>query len=48
MREGWEGSFGKVLSEIGDQMGISLISILPNTGTTSEIERVFAAMAEQR
>ncbi|MEA2794236.1 MAG: hypothetical protein QOI87_1616 [Bradyrhizobium sp.] len=48
MRDGWEGSFGQALQDIGSQLGISLISMLPQTGTPSEIERVFAAMAQQR
>jgi putative ABC transport system substrate-binding protein len=48
MRDGWEGSFGQALRDVGSQLGISLISMLPNTGTTSEIERVFAMMAQQR
>ncbi len=48
MREGWEGSFGQVLQDAGGRLGISLISMLPQTGTPSEIERVFAAMAELR
>ena len=48
MRDGWEGSFGQALRDIGSQLGISLISMLPNTGTISEIERVFAAMAQQQ
>jgi putative ABC transport system substrate-binding protein len=48
MRDGWEGSFGQALRDIGSQLGISLISMLPQTGTPSEIERVFATMAQQR
>jgi putative ABC transport system substrate-binding protein len=48
MREGWEGSFGQALREAGGKLGISLISMLPPEGTRSAIERVFAAMAEQR
>ena len=48
MRDGWEGSFGQALRDVGSQLGISLISMLPNAGTTSEIERVFATMAQQR
>src|SRR5882757_2688633 len=48
MRDGWEGSFGQALRNVGSQLGISLISMLPQTGTPSEIERVFAAMAQQR
>ncbi|MFL5239400.1 MAG: ABC transporter substrate-binding protein [Rhizomicrobium sp.] len=48
MRDGWEGSFGQALRDVSSKLGISLISMLPNTGTTSEIERVFATMAQQR
>ncbi len=48
MREGWEGSFGQFLRDAAGRLGISLISILPQNGTVSEIERVFAAMAQQR
>jgi putative ABC transport system substrate-binding protein len=48
MRGGWEGSFGQALRDVGSQLGISLISMVPNTGTTSEIERVFATLAQQR
>ena len=48
MRDGWEGSFGQVLQDAGGRLGISLISMIPQTGTPSEIERVFAAMAQQR
>ncbi|MBR0825235.1 ABC transporter substrate-binding protein [Bradyrhizobium manausense] len=48
MREGWEGSFGQAIRDVASRLGISLISMLPSAGTTSEIERVFAEMAEQR
>jgi putative ABC transport system substrate-binding protein len=48
MREGWEGSFGQILQNAGGRLGISLTSILPQTGTPAEIERVFAMMAQQR
>ena len=48
MREGWEGSFGQALRDAGSQLGISLVSMLPQAGTPAEIERVFAAMAQQR
>ena len=48
MREGWDGSFGQLLQDAGSRLGISLISMIPNNGTPSEIERVFAATAEQR
>src|SRR5215475_5528822 len=43
MRDGWDESFGQVLRDAGSRLGISLISMVPNAGTTSEIEHVFAA-----
>jgi putative ABC transport system substrate-binding protein len=48
MRDGWEGSFGQSLREVSSQLGISLVSMVPNTGTVSEIEGMFAAMMQQR
>jgi putative ABC transport system substrate-binding protein len=48
MREGWEGPSGQVLRDAGSRLGISLVFTLPQQGTPSEIERVFAAMAQQR
>src|SRR3977135_2864458 len=48
MRDGWEGSFGQFLRDAGGRLGISLISMLPQKGTPSEIERVFAEMGQQR
>ena len=48
MRDGWEGSSGQVLRDAGDRLGISLVFALPREGTPSEIERVFAAMEQQR
>ena len=48
MREGWEGAIGQILQNAGGQLKISLTSILPQTGTAAEIERVFALMAQQR
>jgi putative ABC transport system substrate-binding protein len=48
MREGWDGSFGQTMRDVASRLGISLISMLPNGGTTSEIEHVFAEVAEQR
>jgi putative tryptophan/tyrosine transport system substrate-binding protein len=45
MREGWEGSFGQAMRDVASRLEISL---LPNGGTTAEIERVFAEMAWQR
>src|ERR1700726_888717 len=46
MRDGWEGSFGQFLREAGGRLGISLISMLPQKGIPSEIERVFAEMGQ--
>src|SRR4030088_1126449 len=48
MRDGWEGSFGQFLRDAGGRLGISLISMLPQEGTSSEIERVFAEMGQHR
>src|SRR5438270_5671578 len=48
MREGWEGTSAQVLREAGDRLGISLTFMLPQKGTPSEIERVFAVMEQQR
>jgi putative tryptophan/tyrosine transport system substrate-binding protein len=48
MREGWEGSSEQVLRDAAGGLGISLILMLPQKGTPSEIERVFAAMEQQR
>jgi putative ABC transport system substrate-binding protein len=48
MRDGWEGSFGQFLRDAAGRLGISLTSMLPQRGTPSEIERVFAAMGQQR
>lgn len=48
MREGWEGSFGQAMRDVAGRLGISLLSMLPNGGTTAEVERVFAEMAAQR
>jgi putative ABC transport system substrate-binding protein len=48
MREGWEGSFGQAMRDVASRLEISLLSMLPNGGTTAEIERVFAEMAWQR
>jgi ABC-type uncharacterized transport system substrate-binding protein len=44
MRDGWDGSSGQFLRDASSRLGISLISMVPNTGTTSEIERVFTEM----
>ena len=48
MRDGWEGSSGQVLRDASSRLGISLISMVPTTGTTAAIEQVFAAMAQQK
>src|SRR6266446_2660868 len=48
MREGWEGSPGQVVRDAANRLGISLVFMLPQEGTPSEIERVFAAMEQQR
>src|SRR3977135_4521118 len=48
MRDGWECSFGQFLRDAGGRLGISLISMLPQEGTPSEIERVFAEMGQHR
>jgi putative tryptophan/tyrosine transport system substrate-binding protein len=48
MRDGWDDSFGQVLRDAGGRLGISLIWMLPQAGTRSEIERVFAAMGQQQ
>jgi putative tryptophan/tyrosine transport system substrate-binding protein len=48
MRDGWEGSSGQVLRDIGAQIGISLVFALPQEGNVAEIERVFAAMEQKR
>jgi len=48
MRDGWEDSFGQALQDIGKQLGISLTAVLPQAGTPGEMERVFAAMVQQR
>jgi putative tryptophan/tyrosine transport system substrate-binding protein len=47
MRGGWEGSSGQFLRDAGGRLGISLVFMLPQMGTTSEIERVFAAMEQE-
>jgi putative ABC transport system substrate-binding protein len=48
MRGGWEGSSGQVLRDAAAQLGISLAFIFPQEGKPAEIERVFAAIEEQR
>jgi putative tryptophan/tyrosine transport system substrate-binding protein len=48
MRGGWEGSSEQFLREAGRRLGISLVFMLPQQGTPAEIERVFAAMGQQR
>jgi putative tryptophan/tyrosine transport system substrate-binding protein len=48
LRGGWEGASGEVLRDAASRLGISLTFTLPETGTASEIERVFAAIERQR
>jgi putative ABC transport system substrate-binding protein len=48
MRDGWEGSSGQFIRDAGGRLGISLISMLPQAGTPSEIERAFAEMGQHR
>ena len=48
MRGGWGRFFWASLADAADQLGISLVFILPEKGTPAEIERVFAAMEQQR
>jgi putative ABC transport system substrate-binding protein len=48
LRGGWEGASGEVLRDAASRLGISLTFTLPETGTPSEIERVFAAIERQR
>jgi putative ABC transport system substrate-binding protein len=48
MRGGWEGSSAQVVQNAAGRLGISVVFMLPQEGTPSEIERVFAAMKQQR
>jgi putative tryptophan/tyrosine transport system substrate-binding protein len=48
MRDGWDGSSGQFLRDASARLGISLISMVPQTGTPSEIERAFTTMWQQR
>jgi len=48
MREGWEGAPEEILRGAAGRLGISLALMLPQRGTPAEIERVFAAMEQQR
>jgi putative ABC transport system substrate-binding protein len=48
MRGGWEGTSGQVLRDAAAQLGISLVFALPQEGKPAEIERVFAAMEQER
>src|SRR4051812_39622331 len=48
MREGWEGSSGQSLRDGADRIGIVLEFMLPGIGSSTEIQRVFAAMQQQR
>jgi putative ABC transport system substrate-binding protein len=47
MRDGWEGPSGQFLRDASEKLGISLTSMIPNTGTVSEFERIFLAMAQE-
>ena len=48
MREGWEGASGQVLRDDAARLGIAVMFMLPQKGTRSDIEGVFAAMKQQR
>jgi putative ABC transport system substrate-binding protein len=48
MRDGWEGSSGQVLRDVGAAMGISLAFTLPQEGNPSELERIFTTLEQQR
>jgi putative ABC transport system substrate-binding protein len=48
MRGGWEDSSGQFLRDAGSRLGISLFFMLPQEGSSTEIERVFAAMEQER
>jgi len=48
MREGWEGPSGQALRHAAGRLGISLDLVLPQQGTPAEMERVFAAIEQQR
>jgi putative tryptophan/tyrosine transport system substrate-binding protein len=48
MRGGWDGSSGQFLRDASGRLGISLVSMVPDAGTPTEIRRVFAAMAQQK
>jgi putative ABC transport system substrate-binding protein len=48
MREGWEGSSGQLLRDASAQLGISLVFTFPQEGNSSEIERAFATIEQQR
>jgi len=47
-REGRVSRAWYYMRDVAGRLGVSLISMLPNMGTVAEIERVFAAIAEQR
>jgi putative ABC transport system substrate-binding protein len=48
MRDGWAGSSEDALRDAASRLGISLSFMFPSEGTPSEIERVFATMADQQ
>jgi len=48
MRGGWDGSSGQFLRDASARLRISLVSMVPDAGTPTEIRRVFAAMAQRK
>jgi putative ABC transport system substrate-binding protein len=47
MRQGWEGASGQVVRDAAARLGISLVFVLPERGTPSEIERAFEVIARE-
>jgi putative ABC transport system substrate-binding protein len=47
MRQGWEGASGQVVRDAAARLGISLVFVLPERGTPSEIERAFDVIARE-
>jgi putative tryptophan/tyrosine transport system substrate-binding protein len=48
MRAQWEGSEGKQFREPGQRLAIPLVPLLLDQATSSEVQRVFAQIAQQR
>jgi putative ABC transport system substrate-binding protein len=48
MRQGWEGASGDVVRDAAGRMGISLVFVLPERGTPSEIERAVETVAQEQ